>query len=161
MEGLSVQDLLSLRWYVGNGIPCILQSPNHSPDRSQDMTSLSFLSARAAHRAASVCCAEHPCCMVRVCRSVVSLQTCREEHAVTTSQGTCQYPFPWPCAYRLSCSPYSRMRCYCLSRQESWNWLSPHDMHIWQYTPTPDSLPLREDGSKLPSPCQSTVFVCN
>ena len=52
------------------------------------------LGRKAAHRAASVCGAVHPCCKVRVCRSGVSLQTCREEHAVTTSLGTCQYPFP-------------------------------------------------------------------
>ena len=39
-----------------------------------------------------------------------------------------------PRAFRPSCSPCSLMRHLSLSRQESWNWLSPHDMHIWQYT---------------------------
>ena len=80
------------------------------------MTFLSFLSARAAHRAAAVCCAEYPCCMVRVCRSGVSLQTCREEHAVTTSRETCQSPRSLLHACCLSCSPYSRMRCSFFAR---------------------------------------------
>lgn len=49
------------------------------------------------------------------------------------------------------------MRHVSLSRQESWNWLSPHDMHFLQYTLAPDSRPLPEDASTRPSPCQNTV----
>ena len=98
------------------------------------MTSSSLFSAQAAHRAAAVRCAEPPCCRGREYRNGVFSQTCRAAHAVTADRGTCQSPLSLPRASRPSCSPCSRMRHLSRSRQESWNWLSPHDMHIWFFT---------------------------
>ena len=104
--------------------------PQMREDRFQDMTSYFLLSALAAHRAAAVRCSEPPCYKVKEYRNGVFSQTCRAAHAGTADRGTCQSPLSLPRASRPSCSPCSRMRLLSLSRQESWNWLSPHDMHI-------------------------------
>ena len=98
------------------------------------MTSSSLLSAQAARRAAAVRCAEPPCCMEIEHRNGGFSQICRVAHAGIARRGTCQSPLSSPRAFRPSCSPCSRMRHLSRSRQESWNWLSPHDMHILQYT---------------------------